>query len=171
MIRLLAVTLFCILFARPLSAEEKAPRAWTHDRLIAHIQSVAEKLQSEYVAEKEKDAGDLDMWNQLEYYANKLRDRLFVKSREATLSSQKSRDLKWLARESEIRAYNMRSREAAAKQLKELKVLLAEIKEQLKTNDELPRGAAFQLKALAAEERMRPMQLMWTPPKGEEVDE
>lgn len=164
--------LIAVLFAVPLAAgaEPKAP-AWTNDRLIEHVQSLAEKLQSEYAAEKEKDAGDLETWNKLEYYADKLRDRVFVRSRDKKLSAQKSADLQWLARESEIRAYNMRSREAAARQFKELKTLLGEIKEQLKTNEELPRGAAFQLKALIAEEHMRPMQLKWTPPKGEEVDE
>jgi len=151
-------------------AEPKAPE-WTNDKLIAHVLNAAEKLDAEYAQEKPGSSGDLDAWRELDYYASKLRTRLFVRSRDKTLSAQKMADLQWLARESEERGYRSRFREGAAQQFKELKTMLAEIKEQLKTSAELPRGAAFQLKSIATEGGMRPMQVTWKPPKGEEVDE
>ena len=147
-------------------AEPKAP-AWTNDRLISQILTVAEKLQAEYAKEKQGSSGDLETWRELDYYAGKLRTHLFVRSRDKQLSAQKMADLQWLARESEERSYRTRIRETAAQNFKELKVMLAEIKEQLKTSAEIPRGPAFQLKSLATEGEMRPMQVTWHPPGGD----
>ena len=160
--------LIAALVAVPLAAgaEPKAP-AWTNDRLIAQILTVAEKLEAEYAKEKPGSSGDLDTWREVDYYASKLRTRLFVRSRDKQLSAQKMADLQWLARESEERSYRTRIREAAAQNIKELKVMLAEIKDQLKSNAEIPRGPAFQLKSLATEGGMRPMQAVWHPPGGD----
>src|SRR5438128_2355527 len=112
MLRWICLTLCCGLFTPSTRARDATE--WTNDQLLARVLTLAEKLQSEYAAEKEKNAGDLETWNKLEYYADKLRNRVFVRSRDKKLSAQKSADLQWLARESEIRAYNMRSRETAA---------------------------------------------------------
>lgn len=154
-------------------ADENAAKKWPTERVVAHIRTVAEKLEAEYAKEakeKKEREGDSDIWRELDYYAGVLRNRLFALAGEKTIGAEKARDLKWLAREAECRSYHTRQRETAAKYFGELKVMLMEIKAQIATREELPRGHAFQLKPIASEERMRAMQMKWEPKEDPDGD-